>query len=381
VLLYALIIALLTTLWLAIVIHAIRRQRHAGDAPPTIDPPPVTIIVAAMNEESTIEPAMRSLLALDYPALEIIAIDDRSTDRTGAILDELAGVYPDRLRTIHIRELPPGWLGKCHALHVAARHARGTWLLFTDADVIFAPPALRTAVAFATDHGADHIVLFPQMLWKGYVEAALLTLFTMAFSFGFQIWRVESRSKRAFVGVGAFNMVRRELYERFGGHMPLRLEVADDVKLGYLVKKHGGRSMTVNSDGQVKVRWREGALDTVRGLERSGFAGLDFNWGRLIGVLLICTAVMLAPYVLPLIDSSPVVLLLSLCSIAMILAAYAISARQHRLPPWIGLLHPLACLLFAWAFARSAILTVAHGGLEWRGTFYSIRELKRGTVR
>src|SRR5690606_37524055 len=111
---------------------------------------------------------------------------------------------------------------------------------------------------------------------------------------------------------------------------------------------------------------------TVRGLERSGFAGLDFNWGRLIGVLLICTAVMLAPYVLPLIDSSPVVLLLSLCSIAMILAAYAISARQHRLPPSIGLLHPLACLLFAWAFARSGILTFAHGGLEWRGTFYSI---------
>lgn len=380
--LYALIIAVLTLAWLGIVILATLRQRQVRDLPPAPEVwPTVTIIVAAMNEESTIEPAMRSLLALDYPKLDIVAVNDRSTDRTGSILDTLAAEHPGRLTVIHVDHLPERWLGKCHALHAAAPHARGEWLLFTDADVLFQPDALRTAVAFAVSGNADHIVLFPTMLWKGYMEAALLTLFTMAFTFGFQLWRVETRSKRAFVGVGAFNMIRRDLYEHFGGHIPLRLEVADDVKLGYLVKKHGGRSMTVNSGGKVKVRWREGVLDTVRGLERSGFAGLDFNWFKLVGVLVICLGIMLAPYVLPLFDGSPEVLWLSAGSIAMILLAYGISARTHGLPLWIGLLHPAAAILFAWAFARSAVITTIRGGLSWRGTFYSVEELKKGTVR
>lgn len=380
--LYALIVAVLTFVWLAIVILAALRQRHARDLPPAPAVwPTVTIIVAAMNEESTIQPAMLSLLALDYPELDIVAVNDRSTDRTGAILDTLAATHPGRLQVIHVHHLPERWLGKCHALHAAAPHAHGEWLLFTDADVLFEPDALRTAVTFAASANADHIVLFPRMLWKGYTEAALLTLFTMAFTFGFQLWRVESRSKRAFVGVGAFNMIRRDFYERFGGHEPLRLEVADDVKLGYLVKKHDGRSMTVNSDGQVKVRWREGARDTVRGLERSGFAGLDFNWFKLIGVLVLCLGIMLAPYVLPLFNDSSAVIALCTASIAMILVAYGISARMHGLPLWIGLMHPVACILFAWAFARSAVLTTVQGGLSWRGTFYSVEELKKGTVR
>ncbi len=368
--------------WLALMIYVALRQRHADDAPAMNEPwPSVSIIVAAMNEESTIEPAMRSLLALDYPDLEIIAANDRSTDRTGEILERLAAEHPGRLRTVHITDLPPGWLGKCNALQTASAEARGEWILFTDADVIFAPEALRVAAAYATAGRADHIVLFPQMLWKGYMEAGLLALFMMALTVGFQLWRVESRSRRAFIGVGAFNMIRRSLYERFGRHEPLRLEVADDVKLGYLAKKHGGRSMTVHSDGQVAVRWREGTMDTVRGLERSGFAGIDFNWLKLAGVLLFTAGILLAPYVLPLIGGSPAITSLSLGAIGVILIIYTVAARNYDLPIWIGLLHPFACILFAYAFVRSAAVTSARGGLSWRGTFYSVKELKRGTVR
>lgn len=379
---FAFIVAILIFIWLLAVILLAVRARYAREVPAMEGEwPGLTVIVAAMNEESTIEPAMRSLLALDYPAMEIIAVDDRSTDRTGEILDQLASDYPEKLRPLHVTHLPEGWLGKCHALETAAEHARGEWILFTDADVLFKPGAVHTGIAFATAHRADHIVLFPELLWHGYLEAVLLSFFTMSFAIGFRMWGVESRTLRSFVGVGAYNMVRRSVYERFGGHRTLRLEVGDDVKLGYLVKKSGGKSMAVNSDGLVQVRWREGVLDTVRGLERSGFAGIDFNWPKLIAVVIFCIFVMLAPYFLPFIAPARQVVTLSVVSIVMLLTLYAINGRQHGFPLWIGLLHPIASILFAYAFARSAVLTTLRGGLSWRGTFYSIQELKRGTVR
>jgi glycosyltransferase involved in cell wall biosynthesis len=380
--LYALIVLTIFLLWLLFVIYVQRTGRHVRDTPAMAGTwPTVTIIVPAMNEEETIEPAMRSLMALDYPALQVIAVDDRSTDRTGAILDALAAAHPERLTTIHVTELPHGWLGKCNALAHAAPHATGEWILFTDADVIFETQAIRTAISFATGHNADHIVLFPSMLWHGYAEAALLSLFAMTLTIGFQTWRVEGPSKRAFIGIGAFNMVRRELYESFGGHTPLRLEVADDMKLGYLVKKHGGRSLAVGSGGQVRVRWRMGALDTVRGLERSGFAGVDFAWWKVIGAVAFIVLVMLAPYILPFIAGSVAVTEISLASIALLMLIYGVNARANGLPLWIGLLHPVAALLYAYALVRSAVITTLRGGLSWRGTFYSIAELKRGSVR
>jgi cellulose synthase/poly-beta-1,6-N-acetylglucosamine synthase-like glycosyltransferase len=379
---YALIVAAGIASWLLLGIYISLRQRHASRTPRMQEPwPSVTVIVPALNEEQTIEPAMASLLALDYPKLEIIAVDDRSTDRTGAILDRLAAQHHERLRVVHIEQLPAGWLGKCHALASAARHAAGEWSLFTDADVIFQPQAVRTAVAFASAYRADHVVLFPRMLWHGYIEAALLALFSISLTFAFRTWQVESRSPKAFVGIGAFNMIRRSLYESFGGHQPLRLEVADDMKLGYLAKKHGGTSMAVNSDGQVRVRWREGALDIVRGIERSGFAGVDFRWSRITLALLFFPGVMLSPYILPFFSGSSTVLLLSLMSIVMIVITCAIAAHSNGLPLWIGLLHPIACILFVYAIVRSAAVTTMNGGLSWRGTFYSIEALKNGTVK
>ncbi|MEP7220769.1 MAG: glycosyltransferase, partial [Bacteroidota bacterium] len=207
--LYALIILIVTIIWLALLLYARGHQRRLRDLPPMNGAwPSISVIVPAMNEEETIEPAMRSLLMLDYPDIEIIAVNDRSTDRTGEILDRLAREHPGNLRVIHVTDLPAGWLGKCNALSVAARHARGEWILFTDADVVFEPDALRVAAAFATSGRADHIVLFPRMLWGDPVEAALLAFFAMALTIGFRMWRVESRSLRAFVGIGAFNMIR-----------------------------------------------------------------------------------------------------------------------------------------------------------------------------
>lgn len=379
---YAVATALGAFFWLSIAVLVALRSRSARNTPPALERrPTITIVVAALNEERTIGPAMRSLLALDYPELTIVAVNDRSSDRTGAILEALSAEHPGRLRVLHIESLPPGWLGKCHALEHGSRLAESEWLLFTDADVLFEPRALRTAAAFVQTYGVDHFVLYPRMLWHGYVEAALLALFTTSLAVAFQTWRVESRSLRSYIGIGAFNMIRRDLYQRIGGHQTLRLEVADDMKLGYLAKKHGGRSMAVASEGEVSVRWREGALDLLQGLERSGFAGVDFSWLNIAGATIFFIGVMLAPYVLPFLEPSALVIGLSLASVVAIMVTYAMSARTNRFPLWIGILHPVAAVLFIYAILRSGIVTSIRGGLSWRGSFYRIADLKKGSVR
>jgi cellulose synthase/poly-beta-1,6-N-acetylglucosamine synthase-like glycosyltransferase len=363
-------------------IYIASRRRFAEQAPRLGDIlPSVTFVVPALNEEETIESAMRLLMALDYPDYEVVAVDDRSTDRTGEILDRLADEYPGRLRVLHVEELPSGWLGKCHALDLGARNARGEWLVFTDADVKLESGALRTAMGYALRGGLDHVTLFPRMLWHDPFEAALLTFFAMSLEIGFKSWQVESDARDAYIGIGAFNLIRESLYRSFGGHYALRMEVADDMKLAYLAKKHGGRSMAVRSGGQVQVHWRKGVFDTVRGLQRSAFPGVGFDWLQVIAATIFFTLVMLAPYVLPFLSDSITVLIPSLVSIAVIIWAYALEAQDQKIPVWIGVLHPIACILFVYSILASAIAITARGGVTWRGTFYPIEELKRGTVR
>ena len=143
--------------------HRFRRLSRIAipsDARETL--PTLSVLVPACNEASTLERAMQSLLAMDYPRLEIIAVNDRSTDGTGELLERLAAANP-RLRVRHVTALPSGWLGKNHALHIASQEATGDWLLFTDADVVYTPDALLRAVSYARRVGADHLVVSPRI--------------------------------------------------------------------------------------------------------------------------------------------------------------------------------------------------------------------------
>ena len=155
-------------------------------------PPMVSVLVPACNEAETVERAMRSLLTLDYPNIEIIAINDRSTDDTGDILDCLAAGNPC-LRVVHIRTLPEGWLGKNHALHIAGREARGEWILFTDADVVYRPEALSKAMAYAGQTGADHLVACPHCRGDNFWERLFMSYFGLMFLFRVRPWEVVTR--------------------------------------------------------------------------------------------------------------------------------------------------------------------------------------------
>jgi cellulose synthase/poly-beta-1,6-N-acetylglucosamine synthase-like glycosyltransferase len=180
--------------------------------------PRVSIIVPACDEEADVEQTLTQLLALDYDNYEVIAVDDRSTDRTGEIMDQVAASPQahGKLRVFHVRELPTGWLGKTHAMWTAAKQATGDWLLFTDADVLFKPDSLRRALAYAESVNADHVVLFPRMIMTKPGERMMIAFFQTLFVFGHRPWKVADPSTDDHMGVGTFNLIRRSVYEAVG---------------------------------------------------------------------------------------------------------------------------------------------------------------------
>lgn len=337
--------------------------------------PRVSVIVPAKNESKKIRDSLCSLLAQDYPNLEVIVINDRSDDETGDIIDSLAKADA-RLKAIHITELPKGWLGKNHANQRGVEHASGEYLLFTDADVLFAPQTISKTVGYAQANKARHIVVYPKMLSENIFEESFLALFGMLFVWKFNpIGARNPKNKRAYIGVGAFNFIERTLYTAIGEHLPLRAEIADDVKLGYLVKQHGEATHVVEGRNFVQVRWREGLWDSMKGIERSAFAGVNFSWvwvwigifGTLFGLI--------APYWLWLLNDD-VATLCALLSLGFIYFGYAVGKGSLWRASVITVLHPIMSLLFLYALVKSALLVSVKGGVEWRGTFYKTEVLK-----
>ena len=258
--------------------------------------PRVTIIVPARNEEASIRQALSQLLALDYDNYEVIAVNDRSTDHTGEIMDEVAASAGRKLKIIHIRELPPGWMGKAHAMWSAGRLASGDWLLFTDADVMFRPDCLRRAIAYAEAERADHLVLFPRTIMKRPGEKMMLAFFQLMFVFGHRPWKVADPKAKDHIGVGAFNLVRRQVYEAVGTYQALRFEVVDDMKLGKVIKNAGFRQRNVLGEDMLELQWAQGALGVVRNLTKNFFAVMSFQSWRAIGFCFAAAFINIMPF-------------------------------------------------------------------------------------
>jgi len=340
--------------------------------------PTLSIIVPACNEAETVEDAMRSLLALDYPSLEIVAIDDRSTDATGEILDRLAA-SDGRLRVLHLRELPSGWLGKNHALQRGSETASGDWLLFTDADVHYQPDALRRVMALVRKHRCDHLAAFVHVPAEGFWEKVFLPFFFTMFSFRFRTWEASWRGWPGYVGIGAFNLLRAEAYRALGGHTRLRMEVADDIQLGKVVKRAGYRQWLMTSEELISVRWVSGFRGIINGLTKNAFAGVGYSWpavaASVIGTFAGCVWPMIGVWVGP-----PGARLACAAALLAMAVAAGCQSPHTRTSPLYALGWPLAAVLFLTIIVRSGLLAERQGGVYWRGTFYSLEELRRGRV-
>lgn len=345
---------------------------------PDADCPPISVLFAARDEAEKLPGALATFLALDYPACEVVAVDDRSTDATGAILSAASNTNP-RLKRVRVESLPPGWLGKPHALERAYEHSSGEWLVFTDADVHFAPDLPRRAVALAKERGWDHLTLMAEAKMFTFGEKIAMTFFGMAFLVGVRPWAVHKRNSRVYAGVGAFQMIRRAAYERIGTHRRLAMEVVDDMKLGKLVKDAGLRSGVARAGKAVSVHWHAGIGNMVRGTTKNFFATSGFRlWLtslHVLGLLLMGVFPLLA---LPFAHGWVRGLALVAAGMPVIIEAGA--AIEFGVSPLYALTYPVGALIFAWMLARSAIVTLWHGGITWRGTFYPLEDLKRGVV-
>ncbi len=343
--------------------------------------PRVSIVAPARNEEARVEAGLRSLLRLDYPNYEVLAVDDRSTDKTGEIMDQVAQQHAGspELRVMHIDELPGGWLGKPHAMWRAGQQASGGWILFTDADVVFRPDCLRRAISYGEQRGADHVVVFPSYRLHGIGETMMIAGFSMLFVFGHRPWKVADPRARDFMGLGPFNLIRRRAYEGIGTFRALRMEVIEDMKLGKLVKEHGLAQRNVFGRGLLDWQWGKGALGLVRNLTKNLFASMMFRWKRAVGACLALLFLGLMPFLGVWLAPG-----WAKAGFAVALAAmaglYLGMSRRSPIPAWYFFTHPFSTLLLVYAMLRSMGHAWRHGGVVWRGTRYSLEELRRGLV-
>jgi cellulose synthase/poly-beta-1,6-N-acetylglucosamine synthase-like glycosyltransferase len=339
--------------------------------------PFVRIVVPARNEAQTIEPALRSLRKLDYPNCEIVVIDDRSDDGTGDVIQRiLAEPGGPPLRVITVRELPPQWLGKTHAMWAGARESKSDWILFTDADVIFRPDSVRRAVAYAEKEEVDHLILFPTMLTHTPGERMMTSLFQVLIGFGHRPWKVSDPDARDYIGVGAFNMIRRSVYEKIGTYEHLRMSILDDMDLGRLVKKGHYHQRCAFGRNLARIHWAQGALGIVRNVTKNFFAYMRFNPFLAFATACALLLTNLWPFI-AVFFSSDGATAGYVVALVCIFAIYAGMAPKSGIGPWYFLTHPISASLFAYAVVLSAVTTLMHGGVEWRGTLYPLEELKK----
>ncbi len=336
--------------------------------------PRVSVVVAGCNEGPNVKGCLSSLLAGDYPDLEVVFVDDRSDDDTGAVAEALAA-GDHRLKVIRNEHLPAGWLGKNHALWLGQKQATGSLLLFTDADVIFGPKTLRQAVNAMVNLNVHHLVVAPDVVRKGFWERLMVSYFLWIFMLRFQPTRVFGNN-RFYVGVGAFNLVQAGAYRMVGGHASLPMEVADDVVLGKWLKYSGFRQGLLGGE-EVRVRWVEGLSGMISGLEKNAYAGFGFSRLRFLreGGPMILAAV--APLLM--LGSVPgwAWLLYLLPGVLLSVAFARLDPQQS--PFWLGFFYPLAGLVLSFILLRSAWLAERRGGIYWRGTFYELKALREAS--
>jgi glycosyltransferase involved in cell wall biosynthesis len=365
--------------------------------------PFVSIVVPARDEERAIEAATRSKCRQDDPAFEVVVVDDRSSDGTRGLLRRLEAEFPGALRVVDGIEPPPDWLGKPHALDAGAKTARamrpGDWLLFSDADVVFAPDLLARALAHAGKHRLDFLTLLPQMDAHGFGERLMVPTIPAAAFCYLPGWLMNIPSARPFGGGGGvFNLIRRDLFDRIGGHEALKASVVDDIQLGRNARKAGGRTGIGLALDSISLRMYHGFAEISKGLEKNGFFAVLASVPVAVLVLLefffegeLAYAILLggtleravrfaaaagggvapAPGFFTFEEIS-----LSLFIFLAILVVRGVLDMRLRLGLLSTFLHPLWIGALTWIFAKSTFVNGILHRNEWRGRVRDARTLR-----
>jgi cellulose synthase/poly-beta-1,6-N-acetylglucosamine synthase-like glycosyltransferase len=340
--------------------------------------PAVSIIVAARNEERHLQSGLKSLLQMDYVDYQVIVVNDRSEDDTGGILERMSHNQP-RLTVLQVDELPDGWLGKNHALQFGAERADGEYLLFTDADVVMQPGVLRQAVAHMVLNQVDHLAVTPRAIMPSQFLSAFVVLFMNLFALYTRPWKVSDPRSSAFIGIGAFNMIRSDAYHAIGMHRLIAMRPDDDVKLGKVVKAHGFKQSVLYGTEMISVPWYTSVRDLIQGLEKNAFSGVDYRVSVVVALTLALTVFDLFPFV-ALFLTRGVPWLLYLATVLVLLGHAWLTARDTKLSRWSVVYFPLTVLLIIFIQWRAMILTYLRNGIRWRDTHYPLAQLRANKV-
>lgn len=366
--------------YLALAFKRLPRLEQEGGPEPKVWPR-LSVVIPACNEADHLESAVSTLLAQEYSNLEIVLVNDRSTDSTAAIVERLAG-RDRRIRSVHIDRLPDGWLGKVHALHRGVSMAAGEWLLFTDADVHFAPAALRRALAYAERQRADHLALIPRTLQSRFWLEAVVQAFGLLFLIATRAAGINRAESKAFVGVGAFNLVKAESLRRTPGFEWLRLEPGDDVGLGMMIRQAGGVSRLALAHQDLTVEWYPSVIAMFRGLEKNLFGpGSNYRWGVMLFQVAGLWALAAAPWT-ALVFGAWSGSTSSLAGGAAAIGAHwffllRCASDRHRTTRTLVFL-PVALIVIGAMLLWAGCKCLKNGGIDWRGTRYPLADLRRG---
>jgi glycosyltransferase involved in cell wall biosynthesis len=357
-----------------------RSLAHLGNIAPFQggEPTKVSVIVAARNEARKIEAALQSVLAQDYPNHEFITVDDRSTDETGSILDRLAN-KDTRLHVVRIMELPKGWLGKNYAQHFGAQRTTGNLILFTDADVVMERSVISRAIAYLRCKQIDHLAIAPNLQMPGLLLGMFGGAFALFFGMYTKPWKARDPKSSRHIGIGAFNLVRAEAYRAIGGHEAIAMRPDDDMKLGKVLKKHGFHQDLVLGDGLITVEWYSSLGELIHGLEKNTFAGVEYN----LAVVVASSIAQFVVFVWPLVAlmlTHGTIWWLNLAVVGSLAILYMDNVYCHGAKRWHCVGFPITALLFQYIVWRATLLTLMNNGIDWRGTHYSLQELKANKI-
>ena len=370
--------ALAAVVTLAVLLFGYSRVPLLRDVRPASGPlPGVSIVIAARDEERHLDAAVRSLLALDYPDYELIVVDDRSTDRTPTILATIARESP-QLRIVTVTELPAGWLGKNHALQLGASSASKELILFADGDVIMGPTSLRKAVHLFQRAAADNLTIAPELLLP---SIPLTLVINYGFMYGALVlrpWQTDNPKSSASTGIGAFNLLRASAYQAIGRHDRIRLRPDDDLMLGKLIKRGGFRQLVALGLDEIRIEWYRTLREAAHGFRKNSFAALGYSIPAAIGAVLL-NLVGVWPWLAVWTTTGAERALYAVTLVAWMTAFIYHGARQ-RLRPWLAPFYPIAALISAYIIFAAVGRTLLRGGIEWRGTFYPLAELRKNRV-
>lgn len=346
------------------------------------DLPMVSIIIPACNEEEHLEASLLSRLNQDYPRFEVIVINDRSTDGTKAVIDRVAA-RDNRLISLDISELPNGWLGKVHALHQGVKLAQGDWYLFSDADITFQPDMLRSAIIYAKSQQIEHLTCIPEAeMYNDFWLDVTCIGFLLLFCNSARIPDINQDKGSNAIGIGAFNLVEAQVFNQTKGFEWLKMEPADDMGVGFMLKQHGAKSRVADGTGLMKFSWYQNLSQAFSGLEKNTFGpGSEYSYVKQSGIVLFLLAIGLVPSLalgLGILSGDAILILTgALAWLTNLIITFTIPKESNKEVPFYLLL-PIGIMLIATIMANAAWKCFQNRGVFWRGTLYPVEQLRAG---